>query len=258
MCIRDISWSGGFRISTSITRGISDSMSGNLFTGDLGFTMANRFLTDMNVDLGASAGFFNFSSTNFPNPSTLQVQGAIVTRNGVRDPTDTSITPNINEDALSCAWRDNIGLGNTFEGARTTVTTQTPTVIITPSAFVDVAGVFTADSLVHFDSPAQGQLRHLGDSPRDYLVEMDLVVEGPQDNSVTVQLVKNNGTVDTVVGSQTRIISRFGGPNDRAFLHLTTPVSIDRDDTVRLQITNNTGLNAVTVENSSYILITQR
>lgn len=251
-------WAGGFRISTSITRGISNSMSGNLFTADLGFTMGSRFLTDMNVDLGTNAGFTNFSSTNFPNPSTFQIQGAIITRNGVVDPTDTTINPNINSSNLSNAWRDNVGIENTFEGGRTTVTSEAVTTINTVGVFVDVAGTFTADSLVHYDSPAQGQLRHIGDSPRDYLVELDLIIEGNQDTSVTVQLVKNNGTTDTVVGSQTRFISRFGGPNDRAFFHLTTPIALDRNDTVRLQVANNTGIANLTVEDSSYILITQR
>ena len=42
-------WAGGFRISTSIVRSLSAGMTGSLFTAGAGFTMASRFLTDINV-----------------------------------------------------------------------------------------------------------------------------------------------------------------------------------------------------------------
>ena len=48
-------WLGGFRISTTIVRNLDSLMTEPLFKAGAGFTMNSRFLTDMNVDLPASA-----------------------------------------------------------------------------------------------------------------------------------------------------------------------------------------------------------
>ena len=108
-------WLGGFFIDTSIVRGMTDG-SYSLFKAGAGFSMDSRFRSNMNLDLPASASFFDFTPANFTNPSTLQIEGVIVTRNGVFDSTDANITPNITEAALASNWMGNNGMPNTFEG----------------------------------------------------------------------------------------------------------------------------------------------
>ena len=63
-------WVGGYRITTSIVRQLSAGMTEPLFKSGAGFTMASRFLTDINVDLPANAALFDFSPSSFTNPST--------------------------------------------------------------------------------------------------------------------------------------------------------------------------------------------
>ena len=88
-------WVGGFRITTSIVRNLAVGMTGALFQAGVGFRMDSRFLSDINCDLPASAALFDFASSQFPNSSTLQMIGAIISRDGVIDASDTNLTPNI-------------------------------------------------------------------------------------------------------------------------------------------------------------------
>lgn len=253
-------WAGGYRASTTITRGIDNSMSGNLFTAGTGFVMNNRFLTDMNVDLGSSAGLFDFSPSNFPNPSTLQLQSAIVTRGGVFDAGDTTITPNISASDLASEWRDNIGVGNTFEGGRVGITGETATVIALAGTFEAINGTYAPMNLVHFANPVNDELQHIGNSPRDYRVNVNYAIEGTADNSITIRIRKFDSSAGTfsTVGSQTRPINSFTGPSDRAFFNFSFPVELDRNDFVTLEVTNNTIAGAITAELGSYYEVVRR
>jgi hypothetical protein len=85
-------WVGGFFIDTSITRGLTDGAY-TLFKAGAGFTMASRFRSNMNLDLPANVSYFDFAEGNFSNPSTLQIEGTIVTREGSFDAEDSNISP---------------------------------------------------------------------------------------------------------------------------------------------------------------------
>jgi len=78
-----------------------------LFQEGTSFVMNNRFLTDINCDLPASAAFCDFQSSNFANPSTLQVQGAIMSRDGTIDASDANIFSAIDASDISSIWKDN-------------------------------------------------------------------------------------------------------------------------------------------------------
>ena len=55
-------WLGGYRISTSIIRGMSDTTTEPIFKAGTLFQMNSRFLTDINVDLGTLQPFCDFCS----------------------------------------------------------------------------------------------------------------------------------------------------------------------------------------------------
>ena len=97
-------WVGGFRITTSIVRSMSDTTTEPLFKAGTAFVMNSRFLTDMNVDLGTLQPFFDFAPANFPNPSTLQLKGCLVTRDGISNSGDANLTPNIDQTSLASDW----------------------------------------------------------------------------------------------------------------------------------------------------------
>ena len=250
-------WVGGFRVTTSIVRSLDAGMTGALFQKGAAFTMASRFLTDMNVDLPASAALLDFESANFTHPSLLQLQGMIVTRNGVSDAGDANYTPNITQTDISSRWTGNQGLSNTFEGGKLEISAEVATVISVQNTFYPIAGTWTASELQHFDEPANGQLRHLGNNPREYSLTGDLVVEGTANDVFRINVVTNDGA-DTVVGSQVRQVNSLVGSRDVAFFTMTANFILDQNDYVYLAITNETTGRNATVEISSFFQIVRR
>lgn len=253
-------WVGGFRITTSITRGLSPTMNAPLFSAGTGFTMQSRFLTDMNSDFGATAYFTDFTPANFVNPSTFIIDGAIFTRNGVTDPSDMTIVPNITASALESKWKENQGLDNTFEGGLVTITSESPTVITTINTPVTLAGTWTPINLQHFDSPSSGQLRNLGTTPHEFIVHTDIVLLGTAGDDIRLTLRKwdNSASAFVDVFSQIRRITSLAGARDVALFTLLISFTLDQNDYVFAQVTNTTSTDDVTAEIDSSIIIYER
>jgi hypothetical protein len=244
-------WVGGYRITTSIVRSLSAGMTVPLFTAGAGFSMASRFLTDINCDLPASAALLDFTPTQFPNPSTLQIQGAIITRDGVLDATDTNITPNVAATDLCSAWRDNNGINNTFVGGVNVISTQAETVISAINIPSDFNGTWVPYNLVHFDSPAGGDLRHIGNSPKEFRIPFDFVLEGANGDSYEIRLIKSDGVTDTQVFSQTRVVNNLQGAREVAYFGATAYVTLDSGEGVLWQVVNLSSAANCTIEDSS-------
>ena len=253
-------WLSGYRISLSIVRALDAGMTEPLFKAGLGFEMNSRFLTDVNCDLPALAAFCDFSETNFVNPSTLQVTDAIFTRNGASDPTDTNIFPNIDETNLVSSWKNNKGLNNTFVGGSNTITTEAVSVISTVDVFVDIAGTWVPSGLTHYDSPAVGQLRHLGDTPREFKVQADFALDSAPNNTVTVRLRKFDSSAATTstVSEHSRQVNSFTGGRDVAFVTAISNITLDENDYCFWEVANNSSTTNITVEASSFFIIEER
>ena len=237
-------WVGGFRITTSIVRSMSDTTTEPLFKAGTAFVMNSRFLTDMNVDLGTLQPLLDFTPSNFTNPSTLQLKGCIVSRDGVIDSTDSNITPNMsNTDICS-----------------TQVTTQAATVISSVSTFYDINGTFTANNLQHFDSPSQGQLRHLGKDPIEFNVLADFNVESTANNVIAIRITKYDSSLATFSDflPQLRQVNSFVGGRDVAFFTISGSITLEQNDYIKFQVANETGTNNVTLEDNSFYTIQER
>lgn len=252
-------WGGGYLATTTNTFGLTDGAY-SLFKAGSGFTMQTRFKTNINLVLPATAAFFDFSDTNFPNPSSLEIQEAIVSRNGLVDATDTTITPNIDATNLSCAWVNNVGVGNTHPGGCVNVGTEVTTVISSIGTFVDLNGVYVAGDLQHFDNPSLGQLRHLGNDPRDYNVSIVMDIDGSSNDELELKLVKwdNSASSFVDVGSQKRTVNNFQGGRDVAFFVDALASPLDINDYFKLQIANNTSTDNVTVEQDGFMRVSER
>jgi len=210
-------WRGGFRITTSIVRSMSNSTTEPLFKEGSLFQMNGRFASNINCDLGALQPFLNFSPTNFPNPSTLQLQNCEMTRGGVYDADDANLTPNIDQTSLSCQWSGNNGLRNTFVGGEGEVTVEVETVIASQNVSVVLLGTQVMTDLQHFDSPANGQMRFNGNSPSEYVVSWDFILEGTQNSEYCLELMRDRGGVETLIHQQTRTINNLQGGRDVAY-----------------------------------------
>lgn len=259
----DGTWVGGYRITTSIVRGLDNTKSEPLFKAGPTFTMASRFLTDINADLGTLAPLIDFAPANFPNASTLQLNGCIITRNTVVDPGDATILPNIDNTALASVFRDNIGVNNTFEGGDLRSTVEVTTTITTIDVYEDLAATWTASSLQHFDSPANGHIRHIGDSPRDYKVDVDLSVSGTAAEVVEVKISKWDDSASSFVEVSTQqrqmnALLPIGGGRDVAFFNLSANTTLDTNDFVKIEVRNKTSTNDVLAELDSLVAVETR
>ena len=253
-------WVGGYFIESSIVRILADGAY-SLFKAGAALTLGSRFRTNMNVDLPASVSLFDFIPANFPNPSTLQVDSAIVTRLGVQDATDSNYTPNISACDLACSWSNNVGMPNTFEGGSIGIGASAVTTINTIDVFEDVAALswITAD-LQHFDNPVNGQLRHLGINPREYKAVASLTIEGANNDVLTLRVSKwdNSASSFVTVLDQVRPVNNLIGARDVAFFNVNVNTTLDQNDYIKLQIANNSGTANVTAETDGYLLVEQR
>ena len=232
-------WRGGFRITTSIVRGLAGTMTEPLFKEGTLFQMNSRFLTDINCDLPTLAPFCDFESANFPNPSTVQLKGAIFTRDGSFNPNDTNIFPNLLASDLPCDWDNNIGIGNTFVGGVLNNTTEVQTTINTQGTAVDLNGTFTASDLQHFDSPSNGRLRHIGINPREFTVSWDFIIDGKDNDNYELFLIKIDSLANvTVELSQVRTVNNFQGGRDVGIWSGQTSVILNQNDLVFWQVAN--------------------
>ena len=249
-------WLGGFFIDTSIVRSL-DNSAYSLFKAGAGFSMASRFRSNQNIDLPALASFFDFAGSNFINPSTVQLEGCIITRNGVFDATDANITPNLAASNLVSAWVGNNGISNTFVGGEAVITTEIATVITTSAVFVDLAGTNTTGDLQHFDSPANGQLRHLGSSPREFSLGGQLVIDSTANDDVSLKVVifRSATTSFEDAKTQTRVINNLVGGRDVAYFTLSDNITLDTNDYVKLQVANIAATNNITAELDSFFMV---
>ena len=254
------SWAGGYFIDTSIVRGLTDGAY-TLFKAGAGFLMSSRFRSNMNVDLPASASLFDFSPANFVNPSTLQIDGAIVTRDGVFDSTDANITPNIDQTNVTSNWMGNNGMPNTFVGGSIGVTTELETTIAVANTFVDLAAtLWTSSDLQHFSTPSGSQLKHLGNTPREFKVTANFAIDSIAGDDITLRVVRwdDSAATNITVLDQTREINNFVGGRDVAFFNIDINTTLDQNDYIFLQVANVAATNNVTAEADSYYIVEAR
>ena len=253
-------WLGGYFIDTSIVRSLDDGAY-TLFKAGTGFVMSSRFRSNMNIDLPASASFFDFAPANFTTPSTLQMTGVIISRNGVFDATDSNITPNISATDLVSSWDDNNGMPNTFEGGSIGVTTEVATTINTIGVYEDLAAtLWTSSDLQHFDNPSGNQLRHLGNTPREYKVFADFTIDSASNNVLTLRVSKWDASASSasVISDQSRQVNSLVGGRDVAFFNININTTLDQNDYVFLEIANQTSTVNVTAELDSYYIVEER
>jgi len=252
-------WLGGYFIDTSIVRGLTDG-SYSLYKAGAGFSMTSRFRSNQNIDLNATVSFFDFAPANFVNASTVQLTGCIVTRNGASDASDTTLIPNMVAGDLPAAWTFNNGLMNTFVGGEVVVTSEATTTITVDGTFEDLAGTWASSDLQHFDSPSNGQLRHLGESPVEYKISGQLVVESAANDVVDVKIViwrdASSGFVDGK--TQSRVINNLQGVRNVGYYAISDNIILNQNDYVKLQGANIGATNDLTVELDSFMNVERR
>ena len=252
-------WIGGYYIDTSIVRGITDGAY-SLFKGGVGFLMSSRFRSNQNIDLNSNVSFFDFNPANFVNPNTLQLDGCLISRNGVFDSNDTTIHPNIQQSDLPSLWRGNNGIKNTFVGGHLRVIGESSTIINTIDVFEDLNGTFESYDLAHFTGSIDGKLTHLGNSPVEFKVSFDMIIDCGQDREINLRLTVWDDSSSTFIDytPTRRAINNFRGGRDVAFFNFSRNIILDTNDYVKLMVSNSTDTANVTAELDSTFTVEER
>ena len=242
-------WLGGYFIDTSIVRSLTDGAY-SLYEEGTAFSMASRFRSNQNIDLPASASFFDFQPSNFSNPSTVQITDAIISRVGVFNSEDTNIIPNMDKGDLVSSWNGNKGIQNTFEGGESRVILEGTTTINTAGVFEDLVGIYTPSDLQHFDAPSNGQLRHLGDSPIEYKVSVFGIIDGGSNDDISLKIVVWDDSASVFVDYKAviRVVNNFQGGRDVAYFNFTDTVILSTNDYVKIMVANISDTSNVTAE----------
>ena len=254
-------WVGGFRITTSLVRGLDAGMTQPLFKAGAGFTMNSRFITDINCDLPASAPLIDFSPSNFTNPSTLQFKGCEITRSGAYNADDSNLTPNVSVNDLCSSWSTNNGLSNTFEGGRLVVDAEAATSIASGSTWYTLnAGTWGSNRLAHFSNPANGELLQLGNSPREYRVVVNFVIDSGANNVIGIRLRKWDASASAFIDLPEirRQVNNLSGSRDVAVFNYILTIALDVGDYCYFQVRNNNGNANATLELDSDWFIEER
>ena len=255
-------WLGGYRITTSIVRNMSDTTTEPLFKDGTSFVMNSRFLTDINVDLGTLQPLLDFAPANFPNASTLQLKNCEITRDGAYSSDDANILPNILKSDLPSYFKGNNGISNTFVGGVSSVISEETTVVVAGSTYYDLEGVFLGTGLQHFSASADGKLTHLGTTPTEYEITAVLVLESTQNNDLTVRFRKWDNSAGVFINldytEQTRQVNNLQGGRDVATFTIIVGGVLDENDFLQLQAKNNNGNNNITAETGSYFRVEER
>ena len=252
-------WVGGYFIDTSIVRSLTDGAYA-LFEEGTAFVMSSRFRTNMNVDLNATVAFVDFAPANFANANTLQLTGCIATRNGVVDSNDVTLIPNMASTDIEALWKANVGLPNTFVGGALINTVEAATVITVAGTFVDLAGTYVASGLSHFDSPANGQLRHLGNTPKEFKVFVNAVLDSTSGDEIDLKVVVWDDSASAFVDYKTlrRVVNNLQGGRNVAFFTYSTNILLDTNDYVKFQAANVSATNNITAELDSECSVEER
>jgi hypothetical protein len=252
----------GYRISTSLIRSLDNAVATPLFKKGTALVFSARFVADVNCDLGTLAAFSDFDNANFSMSSGFKIIDALFRRNGAIDSDDATINTGADADSLVASWTGNNGIHNTFEGGRLDITASAATVLSgeTIGVFLDVAGTYVASDLQHFDSPSNGQIRHLGIDPREYSFFTDITVDGTAGDILTLKVVKwdNSASGFVDIFSQTREVFNFTGANDAAFFIIKNTSILDENDYLKIQIANTTAARDVTAGVGDYFIVETR
>lgn len=248
-------WASGYTLNQSSVADLEPTMNTPLFAAGAAFQMLGRFRSNQIVELGSTTPLLDFSPINFPNPSSLQLQDMVVTRNGVADPEDLTITPNIDRSNLECRWSNNVGLRTTFEGGRVIMDIEAPTTFIDTVTYVDIAGTWIESDFQHFDSPANGEIRHIGATPIEYLASGRFTFTGTKSDEISIRLLKwddSEGVFEQVDEVSAAIQGSQGGLDVISFAP-SAPILLSLGDYAKVQVVNLTNnSNPVTLLAPSY------
>ena len=157
-------------------------------------------------------------------------------------------------------WTDNVGLNNTYVGGKLAITAENLTNIPAANTYVDLAGTYGIEHPVHFDTPQNGQLRHAGQSPNDYRVDISVEINGGAGDQIALRIAKFNSVSGQFEFSRPirRFIVSAIGAGDYALFTDTVYVTINQNDYIKLEVANLSDATNITALVDGYFLVSKR
>lgn len=252
------SWSrNGYRATTTISRWMS--LTDPLFKTWTWLSFSWRFITDMNVDLWATAAFFDFFPSNFATDESLIIKWVSVFRNGVVDSSDTTIYPNIDETSVKSIWRDNVGVPNTQKYINSTISTEVTTNIASSLVYYPLEWIFTVNTVSHFNMPSNWEFELLSWNGK-YFFSWNFEIEWNRNDVISIRVTKSTDwwvTYPTEINHIIRQINNLSWWRDVAFVPLSFIWDLNAWDRVRLEIENYTSSNNLTAWLDSFFIISE-
>ena len=253
---------GGYRITTSIVRGIDNAMSDPLFKAGAGLVFSGRFLTDINVDLGTLASFADFAPSNFSSSNLFEINNGVFARNGIYALDDATILPNITGADLQATFKGNTGIKNTVRGGSSIISAEVATTIAAADTYYTLSGTWLVQNLEHFDTiVAEGinVMRYKDATTRKFNLFGDIALKGTGGDNIDLQVKIYRAETATYEVSRhiQRVINNLVGARDVAFFTLSDSILLNRDDYVFLEVENKTAARDVTAELDSYFILSE-
>ena len=247
----------GYRITTSIVRGISNMTA--LFKTGTALTIGGRFISDINCDLPATGALFDFSAGNITNDESMILQGCYVTRQGVINPSDSAIFPNLDHTSVKSNWGENTGLPNTAKYIKGVATTEVLTPVAMINTYYPLLGTITLEKNVQFDMPANGEYRLLTGNGT-YQITGDIAITGTANDEIDLRVMLSSdggATWPTQINHIRRVINNLAGARNVAFFPISFIQDIKKNERLRIEVENKTAARDVTMELDSYFIVTE-
>ena len=149
---------------------------------------------------------------------------------------------------------------STLEGASQRISTAIATTISVISTFYTLAGTYTTEDLELFDSPANGQLRALGVTSKEFVAFLNFEVQGTAGDVISLRLRKYEAATATTstLFTSTKEVINFASVTDAVFFNFVRNITLDPNDYVFIEVANTSGTNNVTAALDSYLTLTKR
>jgi len=154
-----------------------------------------------------------------------------------------------------------VGLTNTRVGGALAAADSVAVPISTIGVSVEPTGTLWIPYFVeHFSEVTNGRLKHLGTSPTQFRVFVDLVLESQSNNEIKLELWKYTDSTmsDSLQYAPTRQINALQGGRDVAFFSFTTFITLEKNDVFYIKVANLTSTQNVTIEVDGTMILEAR
>lgn len=245
-------WSGGYRITTSIARILSNASTYSLFKCALGQTFNSRFGGNPNIDLPSNVSFIECTESNFINDNTLQLQDALFSGDG-------TVLNGITETSSKVRVSNTSGIQNTYVGGFWSITTEATTNITLSNTYVKLLGTTTYNGLTWFGNGG-GNNTMTYESTEPIKIKSEFVgsFTGSNNRSFSLRFRVWDDSASSYIDYAETVFTTNGGIlSDRAeSVVLISPfIELDVNDRIEVWIANNTDVTDITALLNSRLII---